>query len=65
MDTCGIKLVSDSSRSPSLACDKPRRFHLLHHDPVTGVRYMRLLSGHIVCFCGSFRSRRDCPLRTH
>jgi hypothetical protein len=62
---CDAEFTSDNPQHPGLACDKPRRIHLLHRDPATGVRYMRLLSGRILCFCGSFRSRRDCPLRTH
>lgn len=59
---CTAEFISDRG-GPTLACDKPNRPHLIHHDPATGVRYMRSLRG-IFCLCGFFRHRKTCPLDT-
>lgn len=58
MGHCTAEFVSDRG-GPTLTCDKPDRPHLIHHDPMTGIRYMRSLR-RILCFCGN---RKTCPLR--
>jgi hypothetical protein len=62
-DTCQTKHVSDIPGRPALACDKADRFHLVHRDPVTGIRYMPYPPGRIFDFCGLIKHRGDCPLR--
>jgi hypothetical protein len=59
---CTAEFISDQG-GPTLTCDKPDRPHLIHHDPTTGVRYMRYL-GRIFDLCGIFRHRETCPLDT-
>jgi len=59
---CTAEFTTDTPGYPELACDKRSRFHLIHRDPGTGVRYVRSWRG-IFCLCGFFRHRTACPLR--
>jgi hypothetical protein len=59
-DTCDVEFIAD--RGPTLTCDKRSRFHLVHRDPATGVRYAPFWRG-IFCLCGIFRHRQSCPLK--
>lgn len=57
---CKAEYVSDVL--PPLTCDKQRRFHLVHHDPATGVRYVHHPWG-VFDLCGLRKHRDNCPLR--
>lgn len=62
MRTCPVEIVPQRGEL-LLTCDRSPRFHLIHRDPRTGVRYVRDGRG-VFCLCGLFRHRPDCPLRT-
>jgi hypothetical protein len=57
---CTAGFVSDNPNEPELACDKADRFHLIHRDPATGVRYV-WLGRKILALCGIGKRRKDCP----
>lgn len=63
MSTCPVEFVPQRGEL-LLTCNRPAGRHLIHHDPRTGVRYMRTGRG-VWDLCGLFRHRPDCPLRTH
>jgi hypothetical protein len=56
---CTAGSISDNPHEPELSCDKPDRFHLIHRDPATGVRFVRL-GQKILAVCGIGKRSRDC-----